>query len=803
MRIKHIQTTSLSIKKWVVIVCAMVLGLMYIFCLPRQLFDDSVSTVLLDRNGKLLGAKIAKDMQWRFPPVDSVPQKFQYAITTFEDKRFRYHPGVDPIAIVRAVYQNITYGGIHSGASTLTMQVIRLARKGQPRTWGEKITEIIWATRLELSKTKAEIMALYASHAPFGGNIVGLDAAAWKYFGRSSTHLSWAETATLAVLPNAPALIHPGRNPDQLIRKRNRLLARLRDRAIIDSLTCYLAQQEPLPEAPQPLPTHAPHLLERIHQHHHRSSQIESTIDYDKQVRANNVVNRFHKALRNNGVHNIATLVTEVATGQVIVYIGNTPQLDNIDHGHAVDITTAPRSSGSILKPLLYANMLHDGELLPYSLVPDIPSNFNGYVPVNFNRTYLGSVPADQALARSLNIPAVRMLHDYGVGKFYDRLNAMGISTLHRPPGDYGLTLILGGAEVTLEDMTHLYTGMVQQLLDIDPLITSGNAYQNGNLVYTRTTKKNQAKKTPKANRDVFRLGKYATWYTFEAMLAVTRPNMERYWQQFSSTQKIAWKTGTSFGARDAWSIGCTPEYVVSVWVGNADGEGRPGLSGLHAAAPIMFELFQILPSRSDWFSPPTEELVEVTICAKSGMLATSRCPTTPLPVSPVGQYTSSCNYHKYVWVDSTHSHQLHSECASPNEMQRVSWFVLPPIQEHYYKVQHPGYRTLPPFSLTCQNSRPTLSNQSPMELIYPRQATKIYVPKDLDGKSSSTVFEVTHRRSNVAIYWHLDQTFIGTTTDFHQMALNPDPGPHKLTWVDEEGNSLHQSFEIIAQSKP
>ncbi len=786
-----------SYKRLLICIVSILFFLWYV-CLPDALFQDPTSTILLDRQGELLGAKIASDMQWRFPPNQEVPESFQLAITTFEDQRFYYHPGVDPIAILRALYQNISQQRVVSGASTLTMQVIRLARKGKSRTLGEKMIEMIWATRLEARHSKSEILSLYASHAPFGGNIVGIDAASWKYFGRPADQLSWAETATLAVLPNAPGLIHPGRNRDALKIKRDRLLERLVQRDIIDSTTCYLSQQEPLPGAPKTLPSTAPHLLERIHTQRRSSdgylSTIHSTLDKTLQKRANEIVDRFYKALSKNGVHNIAAMIVEVETGSVISYIGNTNPVGKSDNGHAVDVITAPRSSGSILKPLLYASMLNDGELLPDRLVSDIPSFYQGYVPVNYDHTYSGTVPAHQALARSLNIPAVRMLHEYGISRFYDRLKDLGITTLHRSPGEYGLTLILGGAEVNLEDICTIYTNMSRTLRHFER-----NGYQYNPDEYRRLSYIVEA--YPDSNKQAVlypygKLSASAIWLTFEAMLAVTRPQVDQYWQRFSSSHKIAWKTGTSFGARDAWAIGCTPAYVVGVWVGNANGEGRPGLTGIQAAAPVMFELFNILPLEDKWFSPPLRELVEVEVCVKSGYLATGRCPKKEILIPPKGQETLPCAYHRDIWLDSTKTYRVHSNCESPSNMVRESWFVLPPVEAHYYKPRHPDYRILPSYRTDC-----TLAIQQQvqnMELIYPRHAAKIYVPVDLNGKPSSTVFEITHRSPETAIYWHLDQTFVGSTREIHQMALNPSPGKHSITWVDQNGETLTQSFEII-----
>jgi len=498
------------------------LALAFALCLPEPLFDAPVSTVLTDRQGKLLDARIASDGQWRFPARDTVPEKFAACITTFEDKRFWYHPGVDPLALARAIWLNLSQGEVVSGGSTLTMQVIRLSRQGKARTVGEKLIEIVLATRATLRYRKARILALYASHAPFGGNVVGLDAAAWKYFGRDPEQLSWSEMAILAVLPNAPALIHPGRNREALRRKRDFLLAKLLAEGHIDSLTHTLACLEELPHKPLPLPHLAPHLLARHHAQLATSaaageSRLRSTLDRDLQIRSRQILARHHQHLRGQGIHNAGALIVEVATGDIQAYLGNTPCLEN-QHGCRVDVTTARRSTGSILKPFLYAAMLSDGEILPHSLLPDVPSFFGGYSPSNYDQTYRGAVPASLALARSLNVPAVRMLQRHGVPKFQDELMRLGLTSLDRPAADYGLSLILGGAEATLADLAAVYAGMARSLNQFRPL--------NGRYdvqAYRPLNYRAAASRPAISARDRDRLTRQAPvsagaiWHTFEA----------------------------------------------------------------------------------------------------------------------------------------------------------------------------------------------------------------------------------------------------------------------------------------------
>ena len=781
------------------------LGIAYALCLPEPLFDAPVSTVLTDREGKLLDARIAADGQWRFPARDTVPTKFAACITTFEDKRYWYHPGVDPLALARALWLNLSRGEIVSGGSTLTMQVIRLSRRGQARTMVEKLIELLLATRATLRYDKVRILALYASHAPFGGNVVGLDAAAWKYFGRDPEQLSWAETATLAVLPNAPALIHPGRNRAALRRKRDFLLDKLLAEAYLDSLTHALALLEELPQRPLPLPHLAPHLLARHHaqladQAPSAQHRLRSTLDRALQIRSREIIARHHQRLRGEGIHNAGALIVEVATGDIRAYLGNTPCYDS-QHGCRVDVTTARRSTGSILKPFLYAAMLSDGELLPHTLLPDVPSFFGGYSPSNYDKTYRGAVPASRALARSLNVPAVRMLQAHGVPKFQDELTRLGLTTLERPADHYGLSLILGGAEATLEDLAAVYAGMARSLDQFRAL--SGRyapqAYRPLNYrAGDSRSPRNATDREPLRRNAPLSAG--AIWHTFEAMVLVTRPSVEAYWENFASAERIAWKTGTSFGYRDAWAIGVTPDHVIAVWVGNADGEGRDGLVGSQVAAPILFDLYDALGGAGRWFRPPYDDLRQIATCRQSGHRASDLCPEIDsLWVPSAGLRTEPCPYHQLIRLDPSGVYRVHSGCESPLEMRQDTLLVLPPTQEWYYRQRHPTYRAIPPYRADCQASKPTGEAASPMQWIYPQQDARVFVPIELDGSRGKVVFEVAHREQASTLYWHLDDGYLGETVEIHQMALSPRPGEHVITVVDAAGHRLVRRFEVVA----
>ena len=769
--------------------------------LPAPLFDAPVSTVILDCEAKLLGASIAADEQWRFPPNPQIPDKLLQAVLCYEDKRFFRHPGVDPLAVLRALWQNLRARRVVSGASTLTMQVIRLARQGQPRTFKEKLLEAALACKLEWTLTKQDILSLYLSYAPFGGNVVGVEAASWRYFGRSPEQLTWAESAMLAVLPNSPALIHPGRNRDALLQKRNGLLDRLQREGRLDALSCGLAKQETLPPAPYPIPMFAPHLLARVQMKSgtpaanitellQGKARIRTTLVKDLQIRASEVLQRHQKTLAGNGIHNAAALIVEVQTGDVVAYIGNTGAFEQREHGNQVDIIPAPRSTGSILKPFLFAAMLQAGELLPSQLIPDIPTRIGNFAPQNYSRAYQGAVAAYMALARSLNVPAVRLLRSYGVDRFQAALKSFGMTTLSRPAREYGLTLILGGAEASLWDLTGIYASMARCLNNYRSDHPNAPAFFPPHYLPTA------APPVPAAQNP---LDAPAIWLTFQAMLDVLRPDLEGAWEFFSSSRKIAWKTGTSYGYRDAWAIGVTPRYAVGVWVGNADGEGRPGLTGLDAAAPVLFDLYDLLEGY-EWFPPPEADLIPIEVCAQSGYRAGPYCQHTRAIYAPrAGLQTRSCPYCQLIHTDAAQTWRVHSGCERIAAMSAISWFVLPPAMEWFYKQRHADYAPLPPYRSDCLEAGASALT-SVMTLISPDQTAHVYAPLELSGQRGRIVFEVAHRQPQTTIYWHLDQEYLGETRDLHQMALAPAPGKHTLTIIDENGEFLERTFTVLSR---
>ena len=719
------------------------LVLAWLCCLPRNLFKDaSYSTVVESEEGALLGARIAADEQWRFPPCDTVPERYATALVQFEDRAFWWHPGVNPVALVRAAADNIRAGHVVSGGSTLTMQVIRLSRQKERTLW-QKAIEAVQATRLELRYSKKHILALYAAHAPYGGNVVGLEAASWRYFGRPASELSWAEAATLAILPNAPGTLHLVRGREQLLSKRNRLLKRLLEHGDIDRDTYEASLEEPLPGAPLPLPALAPHYVNRCPQ----GVRTRTTLRIGLQKAVSQAVDRRSNDLAAEGVADMAAVVIDNVSGEVVAYIGNAG-MDRERQGMQVDVAASARSTGSILKPLLHAAALQEGVILPRTLLPDVPMNLGGFAPQNFDRQFYGAVPADEALARSLNVPAVYLLRQYGVPKFHALLQEAGLSTLSKAPEHYGLSLILGGAEARLDEVTAAYARLVQLL--------QGRNGADSPLGGERTKQGTFA-------RD------WAIWHTLDALKEVNRPD-ELDWHLIRSVRKAAWKTGTSYGFRDAWAVGMTPAYTIGVWAGNADGHGVPGLTGARAAGPVMFDILNLLPESERWFdgeavchSEQSEESAWAAVCRQSGMLAGPECPDKEdILIPAAGMETEPCPYHKN------------------------GDFVLPPAMEWYYKPHHPEYT----------GARQT-QNGKTVEFIYPASGSTLTLPRQLNGAIEGVVFRAAHHKADATLWWHLDQTYMGETRFFHELRLAPAPGKHTLTVVDDEGNSVSVSFVV------
>lgn len=751
--------------------------------MPKNLFQPNYSTVILSKEKQLLGATIASDEQWRFPPTNKIPKKFKTCLLQYEDAYFYQHPGFNLVAILKAFKTNFKNKKTVRGASTLTQQVIRLSR-GKQRNYWEKLIELILATRLEIRASKDDILRLYMHHAPFGGNVVGLEMASWRYFGTSPEKLSWAESATLAVLPNAPSLIFPGKNKHLLKQKRDFLLKKLHLQNIIDTTTYQLSIQEKLPNKPTALPLDNLHVLSLLHKQH-KGQRIQTSINYTLQQQVLAIVKNYHQQYKQNNIHNIGVLVLDVNTKKVLAYVGNTPT--SIENNKFVDVVQAQRSTGSVLKPILYMAMLSSGQLMPSMLVPDIPTQIKEYQPQNFDRNFTGAIPANKAIAKSLNIPAVRLLRQYGLQKFHDDLNFLGLKGINKSVDHYGLPLILGGAESSLWDLTNMYANLASTI----------NHYTENQSTYF--TKEHQsasflADKIVDLGATSFNMNLYdagSIYKSFKAITEVIRPDENMEWKHYASAQKIAWKTGTSFGNKDAWSIGVNKNYAVGIWVGNADGEGIAELTGVHNAAPVMFSVFENL-TNNQWFNTPWDGLQEVEVCLLSGHRPNSLCTTTKEWIPLTNNHTLPCPFHQQVYVDAKSQYRVFKNCESVENLHKKTFFILPSNQAWYYKKTNPNYVSLPPVKPGCLDS-----NSPVMDFLSPTKNSSFILTKNFTEQVQPLVIKVTHQRTNEKLFWYLDKNYIKTTHHFHEIAITPTLGTHTITVVDESGNQIYRTLKI------
>ena len=764
-------------RRWMIRTGLLLAGLFLLFlCIPVPKFDDPYSTVLTAKDGQLLGAHIADDGQWRFPATNNYSEKYVACVVEYEDQQFFRHRGFNPVAFIEALVENSRAGKVVRGGSTISMQVVRLARKNKPRTYGEKFLEVILAMRLELRYSKKEILDLYAAHAPFGGNVVGIDAAAWRYFHTTPDQLSWSEAATLAVLPNSPAMIHPGRSRERLLDKRDALLRRMTDSDAyiprkyktprLSPDDCELAMMEKLPDKPYDMPQLAYHYL-MDQEKKHKGEQVHFDLDYHLQKSVMEIMERHHQANTQNQIENAAVYVVDYLSNEVVVYVGNNA---NAKDAAMVDMIKAQRSTGSIMKPFLFAAMLDEGTLLPTMLLPDVPMSLSGFTPKNYSGQYWGVVPANVALQHSLNAPFVYLLKEYGHQRFHSLLKRLNLSGIVFDSDHYGLSLIVGGAEASLFDLVNAYANMGTKLA------------ASVNESFDETVPD-----------DISPFSADAIAITFDVMKGLTRPTNQTGWSGFSSSQQVAWKTGTSYGFKDAWTIGLTDRYVIGVWVGNANGEGRPGLTGVGAAAPLMFDVVALLKDGYT-YPPATPSAIEVEVCAESGYPNTEICKNVKKVMMPdVEIKTGVCTYHKKIFLDSTRQYQVLPDCYPVDQRCYETYFVLPPVMEWFYKKHSVMYRPLPMLYPSCATAHP----DDVMAFVYPKSDARVTIPIGIRGDRQQIIFEIAHRNPRKTIYWTMNDVFLGKTRLNHQMPIDVEQGTYILRCVDEDGVELNRKIVV------
>ena len=793
------------------------------FPLPKERLHPPSSPIVLDRNGEWLRAFLAPDGMWRMHELatnksqdtsyanvthqdtqKSVSPLLHQAMLTSEDRWFYYHCGINPVSIATAFYDNLRAGEVVRGGSTITMQLARLMEP-KARNVPNKLYEMFRALQLELTYSKSEILTFYFNMLPYGGNIVGTAAASRFYFNKPQHLISLGEAALLAAIPNSPERLRPDRFPEKARKARDKVLNRLLERQQISKQQWREASQEPIPTKRYSLPFNAPHLARLLVKGQRQRTEptanirIYTTIDAKVQETALRILREYldtsfagvvHHRLPSTG----AVVVMDTQSRHVLAMVGSHDFFDRKALGQ-INGTLAPRSPGSALKPFVYALAMEQGLITPETLLFDVPVTHAGYEPVNYNGKYSGYVTARQALARSLNVPAVNLnarLRDYTLHAF---LKQAGISTL-APSKKYGLSMVLGGCEVNLLELTTLYAGLAN-MGEFAP-------YQ---LTLTQPVRKDTVPSdyVERKNTEQRLLRQETSFVITEMLTTLQRPsNTVKNPEAFESTMnlpKIAWKTGTSYGHRDAWCIGYSPKLTIGVWLGNFDGKGSSMMSGTDAATPILFALFSALTGQDThrWFTKP-EKLKTRQVCALSGAPISQYCPTHKsdvyIPgVSPV----ATCTMHKRIYIDAATGYSLCSHCrnlqgaASQDRHKTVIFEEWHADAATWLAKNGFAVPVLPEHNPLCNG---TIAGTAPV-ILSPTQDTIYYIRAGVPLESQKIRLSASASNRTQELFWFLDGELIFKGEAGQQYWLTPVKGKHLLTCVDAEGRSASLPLHI------
>ncbi|MBX0292247.1 penicillin-binding protein 1C [Hymenobacter sp. HSC-4F20] len=726
------------------------------------------SPIVLTSDGTVLHAYLNPTQKWRMKTeLREITPVLRKAIIEKEDRWFRWHFGVNPVALVQAAGRNAFGKGRTTGASTITMQVARLLEPKE-RTFGNKLLEMLRAMQLEAHYSKDEILQLYLNLVPYGGNVEGVKSAALLYFQQPPDYLSLAQTVTLAIIPNRPRGLVLGRNNAAVLQERNRWLKRFGEAGLFPQQDVEDALLEPLDVQRHAAPTLAPHLSRRLVRQFPRQAIIRSSLHRSKQSKAEDLTRNYVRRLHELGITQAAVLVVNNRTRQVEAYVGSADFRDFGSQGQN-DGVVAVRSPGSTLKPFLYALALDRGLVTPKLLLPDVPTNFQGYRPENFDKHCNGEVTLERALAYSLNIPAVRVLNQLGVPTFTDKLRQAGFQNVTRNRARLGLSSILGGCGATLEELTNLY-------------VTLADGGQHTALHLTSSPERK-----PPGEATTALVSPAAAFLTTDILSQLTRPDLPLNAASSMRLPKVAWKTGTSYGRRDAWSIGYNRQYTIGVWVGNFSGQGSPALTGSDVATPLLFDLFNALAynSPNDWFVPPAT-LDFRLVCAESGLVPGENCPNQIidyfLPNRSSGQ---RCQHQREVLVSADGSFTYCRACAPAAGYRRELYPNLLPEVAAYKEAQGIPYRRLPPHNPQCQLVRGG-AERAP-SITSPTANTE-YV---LNAREQQQLLLSCTTDSEVRqVHWYVNDRFVRTAAATERVFIRPPAGQLKISCADDHGRN-------------
>ncbi len=790
-----------------------------VFPLPVEKLHPPSSTVVLDRHGEWLRAFTASDDSWRIPEpsLAEISPTLRTAVLTYEDRWFYYHVGINPFSIAQALVTNIKAGRVVRGGSTITMQLARMMEP-KSRTIPNKIIEMFRALQLETRYSKDEIFTLYLNMAPYGGNIVGSTAASRLYFNKAPNRLSLGEAALLAAIPNSPTRLRPDLHHANAVRARDKVLKRMVTFGKISDREFREAASEPVPTARYPMPFSAPHLTRRLKDSHRGSASPSSNLSRSihpagKSVKGNGIrVNRIHSTidariqnlgerilreslapLRREGISTGAIIVMDTKSREVLALVGSYSFFDQNGEGQ-VDGTNALRSPGSALKPFIYGLAIDRGLIASESLLNDVPIDYSGYKPVNYDGEYRGYVTAREALAHSLNVPAVNLYARLKNDGIYSFLQNAGVSTLSKSKGHYGLSLILGGCELTLLELTTLYAGLANSgefaryRLTMD---LSEDTYGNPARQFADTLAAASMSRAPAKRL----LSREACYILTEMLTEVRRPDLPAAYEASTNLPKIAWKTGTSYGHRDAWSIGYTPDFTIGVWVGNFNGAGVSSLVGSEVAAPILFGLFTALttPATNRWFTRPGRVNTQ-EVCSLSGMLPSAHCPTTKFDYHiPSVSPHAECSIHKGVHVDEEMGTTLCSHCRAGRTYRRVVFEEWPVAIGTWLKRNGFAIPEMPAHYSACTG---LVAGHSPI-VVSPSEDSEYHIRAGIPLEDQKISLQASVSNRTKRIFWFLDGQLIFSGDPAEKVFLTPVAGKHRLTCVDDEGRSTNQTLII------
>ena len=759
----------MRIKRWLKITGIVIAGAFLSFLLLNWIFPlpDRIeySTIITDDKGDVIHAFLTRDQQWRMKTeLDEISPLLRKTIVAKEDKYFYYHPGINALAMLRAFGRNILHMRRTSGASTITMQVAR-ALEPKRRTYWNKVRESFRALQLEWKYSKAEILQMYLNVVPYGGNIQGVKAASVLYFKKNPDHLSLAEITALSIIPNRPSSLVMGRNNDRIVEERNKWLRRWAREKVFTEKEIEDALAEPLTATRGAIPGLVPQLALKLRKQ--GGPIIHSTIQLNTQLKIEKLVKDYSRTLALKNIRNAAVVVLDNKTHRIVSYVGSADFHDSADGGQ-VNGAAAIREPGSTLKPLLYGLCIDQGLLTPKRMITDVPINYDGYAPENYDKRFNGYVTMEYALEHSLNIPAVKSLKALGKDKLVEKLTQCDFRQIDRDRKKLGLSMILGGCGASLEELTGMYSIFANNGVYVRPR-------------YTRDSVGGGP--APAGGRKI--LSPAATFMINETLSKVNRPDFPLNWQSTMHLPKIAWKTGTSYGRRDAWSIGYNKRYTVGIWVGNFSGLGVQELSGANVATPLLFTVFNTIDYDNDggWFDKPADCDVRM-VCSETGLPPAERCKNLVTEYFiPLVSTAKPCDNREEVFISADGKLSYCRVCLPVSGYKKKWYTVIPPEMKEYYDANHITYEAIPPHNPMCEK---VFKEGAPI-VTSPANGSE-YLINRKDPEPLLLRCRVTDDVARV--YWYINDKFFKTSEAGGKEFFVPDEGPVKISCTDDKGRN-------------